>query len=96
MKLENESASIKEFLDSKAKEIALKNPKDRIAADVELMNITNKIEDIKNEKESYLNPSNNKAFPFQILVENDNETLSVLILVLKKQSKKTEKSNQKQ
>ena len=96
MKLENESASIKEFLDSKAKEIALKNPKDRIAADVELMNITNKIEDIKNEKESYLNPSNNKAFPFQILVENDNETLSVLILILKKQSKKTEKSNQKQ
>ena len=96
MKLENESASIKEFLESKAKEIALKNPKDRIAADVELMNITNKIEDIKNEKESYLNPSNNKAFPFQILVENDNETLSVLILILKKQSKKTEKSNQKQ
>jgi len=96
MKLENESASIKEFLDSRAKEIALKNPKDRIAADLELMNITNKIEDIKNEKESYLNPSNNKAFPFQILVENDNETLSVLILILKKQSKKTEKSNQKQ
>jgi len=96
MKLENESVTIKEFLDSKAKEIALKNPKDRIAADVELMNITNKIEDIKNEKESYLNPSNNKAFPFQILVENDNETLNVLILILKKQSKKTEKSNQKQ
>lgn len=96
MKLENESASIKEFLDIKAKEIALKNQKDRIAADVELMNITNKIEDIKNEKESYLNPSNNKAFPFQILVENDNEALSVLILILKKQSKKTEKSNQKQ
>ena len=85
MKLENESVSIKEFLDIKAKEIALKNPKDRIAADVELMNITNKIEDIKNEKESYLNPSNNKAFPFQILVENDNETLNVLILILKKQ-----------
>lgn len=85
MKLENESVSIKEFLDSKAKEIALKNPKDRIAADVELMNITNKIEDIKNEKESYLNPLNNKAFPFQILVENDNETLNVLILILKKQ-----------
>jgi len=85
MKLENESVSIKEFLDIKAKEIALKNPKDKLAADVELMNITNKIEDIKNEKESYLNPSNNKAFPFQILVENDNETLNVLILILKKQ-----------
>lgn len=56
MKIENEAPSIKEFLENKAKEIALKNPKDRIAADVELMNITNKIEDIKNEKESYLNP----------------------------------------
>ena len=55
MKLENESPSIKEFLESKAKEIALKNPKDKIAAEVEIMNITNKIDDIKADKDSYLN-----------------------------------------
>ena len=54
MKLENEAPSIKEYLENKAKEIALKNPKDRIAADLYFMNETNKIEDIKNEKGSYL------------------------------------------
>ncbi len=54
MKLENEEPSIKEYLKNKVKEIDLNNIKDRLAGDVELINITNKIEEIKNEKESYL------------------------------------------
>ena len=74
----------------------MKNPKDKVAADVELMNMTNKIEDIKNDEESFSNPLYGKGTGFPILVENDNEELTVLIIILKKQNKKTEKSNQKQ
>ena len=60
------------------------------------MNTTNKIEDIKNDKDSYRKPNNNKAYFQDIIIENDNEALKVEIYLLKKKGKKTEKSNQKQ